>query len=118
MYRTRREMTIEIRARAKDFVNTSFPEALGAIDLDRSCRNFERMLESELIRIYPSAEITVHVADTPETIIYLDDEDVATSDNPEASGVHISVRYAMDKLFFYGRFWEDARLSKDSSPSA
>ncbi len=106
-------MTIEIWIRAKDFMNTSFPEALGAIDLERSCRNFERMLEMELARTYPAAEITAHVADSPGLTIYLDDEDIATSTGAEASGIYTNVRSAMDKLFFYGLFWEDVWLPKD-----
>ena len=100
-------MTIEIWTEAEGFVNKSFPEATAAIDLELSLRNFERMLEAELNKAYPSADITVFVANFRGTTIYLNHEDIASTDQPDAISVYTNIRYAMDKLFFYGRFWED-----------
>jgi len=102
-------MTIEIWTEADAFLNKCFPEAMGSVDLEKSYRNFERMLEAELTRFYPAAEITVHVADSRGTIIHLDQQDITASTQGHAMSVYANVRVAMDKLFFYGQFWEDKR---------
>jgi len=102
-------MTIEIWAAAGDFINKHFPEATGETDLEKSHRNFERMLEDELTKTYPFAEVTVRVVESGKTAIYLDSKDIGLTDEQSAANVHANIRSAMDKLFFYGRFWEDKR---------
>jgi hypothetical protein len=100
-------MTIEIRTEAEGFINKSFPEATADIDLELSLRNFEQLLKTELNKVYPTADIAVRVTNSRGTTIYLNHEDIASTDQPDAIGVYTNIRYAMDKLFFYGRFWED-----------
>ena len=104
-------MTIEVLAPAGDFTNTSFPETVGSIDLEGSCGNFERMLETDLRKMYPAAEVSVRVLDCAGLVIRVDHEDVSSSSCPDALRVHVNVRITMDKLFFYGLFWEDRQTS-------
>jgi hypothetical protein len=108
------DMTIRIRMQADAFVNKSFPEAMGMIDTDKSLRNFERMLEVELAEMYPGAEIEVNVGDFPITTIHLNHEDISSTSQGDAMRVYGGIRYAIDKLFFYGQFWEDKKLVQGS----
>ena len=100
-------MIIEIWIKAEEFVNKSFPEAMAAVDLQRSLRTFERMLEGELKKAHPFADIAVRVTDLRGTTFFLNHEDMASTEQPDAVSVYGDIRYAMDKLFFYGLFWQD-----------
>jgi len=102
-------MTIEIWTEAGQFINKSYPDAMRRIDLPRSYRNFEKMLEEELRRTYPAAEVSVRVVDSDRTILRVDGDDITVSSRPDAMSFYVNIRSAIDKLFFYGWFWEGKR---------
>jgi pyruvate/2-oxoacid:ferredoxin oxidoreductase alpha subunit len=100
-------MTIEVWTAADSFTANAAAETIAVLDLESSYRNFERLLNHELQRIYPNAEITAHVSGVNETTVYIDHEDIASSERLDARTVFSNIHYAMDKLFFDGRFWVD-----------
>ena len=100
-------MKLEIWTDVNAFVSTIFPDTMEEVDLVKSFRNFERLLEEELKRTYPTAEIVVRVFDLRGTTILLDGQNITSSLRQNATSIYANVRTAMDKLFFYGQFWED-----------
>jgi hypothetical protein len=103
------KMLIELCVDSRQFVNPNFPEATADIDLDTSLRIFAQLLETEMKRMYPTAELSITVSGSCETFLRFNHEDIATTDQPEARIVYADAQYAMDKLFFFGAFWVDKK---------
>jgi hypothetical protein len=100
-------MTIDVCMSVDELADTRNPQAVIAIDLAASSRNFERMLAAELERFYPTAQIVVCVAFYAETSVRVGEES-----RQAAGSVEAGVRYAMEKLFIEGRFWVDKESAK------
>jgi hypothetical protein len=99
------ELTIEVWMAADEFKSSTNREAMAGIDAEGSYRNFERLLTEEIKKFYPTADVAVHVSSIKRTTICLDHEDIAWTAHPASDSAHANIYYAMDKVFFYGRFW-------------